>query len=186
MTLSPSPKIPQLRTCFAIFLVNIAKLILWVLWSGFLGFISHGTSPHQPFLSTWINQALLPTLSKASFMRHAMKTHSQPRTGLVFLWTQLHLQPMLTIPPLKSDKLRLTKVLLAALDGLPRPLNLISQPYTLSCLPIALSLQLATWSLHSMHFIIFTPHTITKVSFSLQTTLHLCTCTFTILLPLMP
>jgi hypothetical protein len=49
-----------------------------------------------------------------------------------------------TIPPHNSDELKLTKVSLAALDGLPQPLNLISLPYTPSCLPIALSRQLFT------------------------------------------
>ncbi len=33
-TLSTSPKIQQLKTYFATFLVNIAKLILWASWSG--------------------------------------------------------------------------------------------------------------------------------------------------------
>jgi hypothetical protein len=58
-----------------------------------------------------INQALLPTLWKASFVRHAMKPHSQPHTSLVFQWIQLQIQQMLMIHPHNSDKLRLTKVL---------------------------------------------------------------------------
>ncbi len=45
-------KDPAVEALFCHLLGEHCKLILWPLWSGFSGFISHGASPHQLYLST--------------------------------------------------------------------------------------------------------------------------------------
>ncbi len=180
MTLSTSPKTLQLRHSFAVFLVNIEKSILWVLLSGFLGFTSHGPSPHWLSLSTFTIGLCFQSCGK--LILQDMKWNSTCNPILVWysrwLYCTFYRCWQLTR---KLRQTQLTKVSLAASDGLQRPLTLISPPYTPSCFPTELSWQLVTWSLHSTHFITFTPPIIT-VSPSLQMTLHLCNCTSTILL----